>query len=100
MIDKSAPFSSASSDWLTAHTPYIKERTLRDYEQYRAALASYFGETPLSQIGTIDAVRAFQAWRSRTLPGDGPCSKYRHSAGNVRIKNEVNSVLKPILREA
>lgn len=102
-------FSQAFSIWIEAHRPYIQDRTLRDYYQYGNALMDFFGPMQLKNIN-IGNVRGFQRWRSHVLP-DGALnelpldsilctSKYRHSAGNVRIKNEINSVLKPMLREA
>lgn len=99
IIKPEMSFSHVAPLWLESHKCYIKERTFRDYLQYVNALNEYFAAQPLESI-TIERVRGFQAWRSKTVCGDGPESKYRHSAGNVRIKSEINSVLKPLLREA
>lgn len=102
-------FEQAFPRWLEAHTPYISKNTVHYYEQYGAALMPFFGSFKLKNIG-IGEVRGFQRWRSHVfedndtaeLPLGDPLldSKYRHGAGNVRIKNEINCVLKPMLREA
>lgn len=102
-------FIAAFPLWLEAHKPYIAERTYEDYKQYGQALAHFFGPMKLKDIG-YGKVRGFQLWRSHVfqdndtleLPLDSVVmtSKYRHAAGNVRIKNEINGVLKPMLREA
>jgi integrase len=98
-LTPSTRFSDAVRLRLLEHTQYIKPRTLRDYLQYQGPLLDFFGLMELGTIG-VDQLRAFQRWRSSALKGPGPESKYRHAAGNTRIKNELNCILKPILREA
>lgn len=103
------PFSSAFPAWIERHKPFIQSRTLSDYYQYGNALMDFFEATRMKDIG-IGTIRSFQMWRSHVyaandtmeLPLESKLltSKYRHSAGNVRIKNEINCVLKPMLREA
>lgn len=102
-------FLEAFPRWLKAHTPYISKNTVHYYEQYGAALMPFFSSFKLKNIG-IGEVRGFQRWRSHVFEDNDTAelplgdelqnSKYRHGAGNVRIRNEINCVLKPILREA
>lgn len=102
-------FEAAFPAWIERHTPFIQPRTLRDYQQYGNALMDFFETTRMKDIG-IGSIRGFQMWRSHVYAGSDAMeleldsklmkSKYRHSAGNVRIKNEINCVLKPMLREA
>jgi integrase len=98
-MDPAMTFRAAVPAWLKEHKQYIKPRTLHDYLQYQGPLLDFFGAEPLEAI-TIDRIRAFQRWRSSALRGPGPESKYRHAAGNSRLKGEINCILKPILREA
>lgn len=94
-------FPYALNIWLETHRPYITERTYRDYCQYGDALAAFFTSLQLRHIN-IGTVRGYQIWRwkrGERLLGETH-GKYLHSAETVRIKNEINSVLKPILREA
>jgi integrase len=96
------PFAEAFPLWFETHKPYISPRTISDYDQYGKALIAFFGPLQIKNIG-IGQIRGFQVWRSRIHRGQfiGPLeSKYQHSAANVRIKNEINSVLKPVMREA
>lgn len=92
-------FRAAVPIWFEMHTPLIKDRTLHDYDQYKNPLLDFFGDQALHEI-TIDELRSFQKWRSKRLKGPGPESKYRHAAENLRIKNELNCIFKPIMREA
>lgn len=102
-------FTDAFPLWLYNHTPSIAPNTLHYYKQYGNALLPFFGLMILKDIG-IGQVRGFQRWRSHQyaysetpeLSLDSPVlnSRFRHAAGNVRIKNEINCVLKPMLREA
>jgi integrase len=91
-------FSTAIHLWLEQHKVQIAERTQRDYEHYARTLVDYFGDTPLSAIG-IDAIRGFQDWRWRNGTSTGPDSKFKHAAASVRVKNEINCCLKPLLKE-
>jgi integrase len=96
------PFAEAFPLWFEAHKPYISPRTIHDYEQYGNALMAFFGPLQLKNIG-IGQIRGFQMWRSKTHINEssgGLESKYQHSASSVRIRNEINAVLKPVLREA
>jgi integrase len=93
------PFDAAFPAWLRAHKDVISERTARDYWQYGSALSAYFGCRRLCDLTTED-LRGFQAWRFSQGTGSGPDSKYRYSAGAVRVKNEINGVLKPLLKES
>jgi len=79
-------FADASELWLANHSVYIKPGTLRSYRQYVDSLKRFLGTTPLRSIG-IEQVRGYQ--RSR-----------QERAGGHRINQEVNSALKPILKEA
>lgn len=94
------PFRDAFRAWINAHSCYISERSQEDYAQYGNALCEFFEEAILGTFN-IGSVRSYQQWRSSAnfdAVRDSLC-KYRHRAGNVRIKNEINSVLKPMLRE-
>lgn len=101
MIDKTATFNKAYPDWLEAHKSYIAARTLDDYEKYGRPLVAFFGELRMEQIG-FDEVRAFQQWRWKrgALVSEETQSKFTHNAETVRIKNEINCVLKPMLIQA
>lgn len=93
-------FNEALPLWLQAHKPYISPRTYWDYDQYSKPLLAFFGPLQLRHIG-IYTVRGYQAWRwkhAEAIAGEMQ-SKYLHAADSVRIKNEINSVLKPVLRE-
>jgi len=94
------PFRQAFTAWLNAHSCYISERSREDYKQYGNALCEFFDEALLGTLN-IGSVRSYQQWRSAANyhPETDSFCKYRHHAGNVRIKNEINSVLKPMLRE-
>lgn len=102
-------FAVAFPRWIQAHRPYISDNTAHYYYQYGNPLLDFFGPMKLKDIG-IGQLRGFQVWRSNLysdndtleLPLEGVTenSKFKHAAGNVRIKNEINCVLKPILREA
>jgi len=94
-------FEKAYDLWISEHIPFISPRTLRDYKQYANPLLIFFGKLQLRHIG-IGTVRGYQAWRwKRAEPITGEMgSKYTHAAETVRIKNEINCILKPILREA
>jgi integrase len=102
-------FSEAFPLWFYNHIPSISPNTQHYYKQYANALMPFFGPYALKDIG-LGQIRGFQRWRSNQydysetleIPLDSPLlnSKYRHAAGNVRIKNEINCVLKPMLREA
>jgi len=72
-------FRSAVSDWLQLHKDYIKARTLHDYEQYKNQLLDFFGDKALQSIGK-DELGSFQRWRSATLKGPGPESKFSTDA--------------------
>lgn len=93
-------FDVALPLWLAAHKPYISPRTYWDYDQYSKPLLDFFGPLQLRHIG-IYTVRGYQAWRWKHAEAitDEMQSKYLHAADTVRIKNEINSVLKPVLRE-
>ena len=102
-------FADAFPLWIQAHKPYISENTLHYYYQYANPLLDFFSPMKLEDIG-IGQLRGFQVWRSHLyhdndtlelpLGGITESSKFKHAAGNVRIRNEINCVLKPILREA
>jgi integrase len=102
-------FAEALPLWLFNHAPSIHPNTLHYYKQYGNALKPFFGPMKLKDIG-IGALRGFQRWRSHVytdndtlelpLHSELLTSKFRHGAGSVRIKNEINCVLKPMLREA
>lgn len=99
-------FEQAFNLYLETHSPFIQERTIDDYTQYGRPLLEYFrtltGEDgqPLTVkgIGPM-TIRGYQLWRSKERGQPQP-SSYSHRAGNVRIRNEINGVLKPLLKEA
>lgn len=105
------PFAQAVVFWLKVHEPPVVQASTFDYyQQYSAPLTDFFGLLPLNAIG-IGQVRGYQRWRCSLCKGEEAqgeldlksilyTSKYRHAAGTVRIRNEINCVLKPILREA
>lgn len=95
------PFVEAFNLWLDAHHPFITDRTYRDYKQYGDALTAFLSHLQLRHI-SVGTIRGYQMWRwkrGEVIAGETQ-SKYCHSAETVRIKNELNSVLKPILRHA
>ena len=98
-LDAAITFNEAFILWFDQHQQFISERTRRDYLQYSAPLSDFFGQLALSDI-TVGTVRGYQSWRSKRTGSPAPGARFMHMAGNVRIKNEINSVLKPILREA
>ena len=85
ILDPSLCFSVAVKIWLTNHEPYIKPGTRRVYRQYASALSEFLGTAQIDQIH-IGNIRAYQRWRLER-------------AGASRVNCEVQSVLKPILRE-
>lgn len=91
------PFTAAFDVWLQAHTPFIQPGTIRSYKQYGEPLKEFFAERQVKAIG-YSGVRAYQLWRSRETEGEP--KGYAHGAGNLRIRNEINGVLKPLLKEA
>lgn len=91
------PFTAAFDVWLQAHTPFIQPGTIRSYKQYGEPLKEFFAERQVKAIG-YSGVRAYQLWRSRETEGE--IKGYAHGAGNLRIRNEINGVLKPLLKEA
>lgn len=90
------PFLEAFNLWLETHAPFIQLRTLQDYKQYGQPLCLYMGAFKLKDIGVM-TVRGYQLWRSKE---HGAKNGFEHGAGNVRIRNEINGVLKPLLKEA
>jgi integrase len=95
------PFSSAFPLWLDAHRPYVTKDTAEDYEQYGNPLLDFFKGLQLKKINK-GGVMGYQIWRWKrgdAIP-DETKSKYAHNAETVRIKNEINGVLKPMLIQA
>lgn len=95
-------FSEAFSMWFEMHSKYIAPGTIHIYKQYGNALTAFFGPLQIKNIG-IGQLRGFQIWRSKNHAPESPIKpheKYQHAASSIRIKNEINGVLKPILREA
>lgn len=95
-------FSEAFSMWFKMHSEYIAPGTIHIYKQYGNALTAFFGPLQIKNIG-IGQLRGFQIWRSKNHAPESPIKpheKYQHAASSIRIKNEINGVLKPILREA
>lgn len=102
-------FKDAFSAWLDAHAPFIQPRTIHVYRQYGEPLVEYLGTLVLGSIGAM-TVRGYQLWRSKDQDtGQSPCSvckvehpaeSFAHGAGSVRIVNEINGVLKPMLKQA
>jgi len=109
-------FAQALETWITElNGLWLQPRTINDYRQYGRPLGEYLGSTLLKDIGLL-AVRGYQFWRSkeadhRTMPteaGEAVCrtckiahapDSYAHRASNVRIRNEINGALKPLLKE-
>lgn len=101
-------FSQAAPLWLNTHKPYIHSNTFRHYQAYVAALSDFFGPMTCGRIG-LGELRGYQRWRSSLYSADSDAelpldsalltSRFRHGAGPVRIKNEINACLKPILKE-
>lgn len=85
ILDASLSFSVAADIWLTNHEPYIKKGTRRVYRQYAKSLSQFFQTIQIGEMH-IGNVRAYQRWRSER-------------AGATRVNCEVQSVLKPILKE-
>lgn len=97
-------FAEAFPLWYEAHKPYISKRSIKDYWHYGQALTAFFDRLQIKNIGK-GQVRSYQMWRSSDPEHflesvREPESKYHHSASGVRIRSEINCVLKPILREA
>lgn len=87
-LSVSLPFSVATEIWMENIAPYIKASTLRVYNQYRSTLCSYFKSCGDPMLGSIHIgnIRGYQQWRSQRA-----CA--------TRVNAEVDSVLKPILKE-
>jgi integrase len=95
------PFYEAFPLWFEAHKPTISERSIYDYKQYGAALTAFFGVLQLKNIGN-GQIKGYQRWRNKDYAHESkqPFVKYQHAARSVRIRSEINCVLKPVLREA
>lgn len=86
LLGPEVPFADAGRIWLEDHSTYIKRGTYRVYVQYVRTLTEFFGSLPLGEFH-VGNVRAYQRWRLG-------------HAGPLRANAEVQSALKPILREA
>lgn len=95
------PFAAGYPLWLEAHRPFITARTHEDYEKYGKPLLAFYKNLQLRHIG-IGSIRGYQFWRWKrgsVVYGETQ-SKFTHNAETVRIKNEINCVLKPMLIQA
>ena len=85
LLTESLPFSQAAEIWLGHHKQYIKPATYKCYRQYANSLAAFFREMPIGTI-KIGDVRAYQ-------------SEQQKREGPIRINGQMQSVLRPILKE-
>jgi hypothetical protein len=100
------PFAQAVEVWLGVKEPEIAERTFTDYKHYAEPLIDFLGSVICNNIG-LGEIRGFQRWRcslcihqpNMPLTPSLPESRFRGTAGPVRVKNEINGVLKPLLKE-
>jgi integrase len=84
-LNKFLPFSHAAEIWLEQYKRYIGPRTYDTYRQYAGALTNFFKDIPLNTL-QINDVRDYQTERNKR-------------AGALRVNGEIQSVLKPILKE-